>query len=307
MCAIYSRGEIPPWIRDWSPLDDLTFIRNMTTSEQASFTNMIPAPGLAVFMAASTEAELQKREQAEVQKHLNNGTTPPWCHASHGDNSNRDRLERFQTSLVTASSLPSLETTIRARRERPVTQIQRTNSFALLEAQDDEEDDRNEEADQYDSDEETTRIFLQQPGAGATVRTMQPTFPPAPEFQPPTMVADPASAVRALDRVPWDDLITPANLTTMREVPSELQGDLLEAMRDILKNLNDALEGSEVEFERWYKLWELFPLLFLRMPPRGGRRGHGLIASRLEAHKQRNYGQLLDWYFNNPLLAGNLA
>jgi hypothetical protein len=147
-----------------------------------------------------------------------------------------------------------LETTIRARRERPVTQIQRTNSFALLEAQDDEEDDRNEEADQYDSDEETTRIFLQQPGAGATVRTMQPTFPPAPEFRPPTMVADPASAVRALDRVPWDDLITPANLTTMREVPSELQGDLLEAMRDILKNLNDALEGPEVEYERWYKL-----------------------------------------------------
>ena len=71
-----------------------------------------------------------------------------------------------------------------------------------------------------------------------------------PEFRPPTMVADPTSAVRALDRVPWDDLITPANLTTMREVPSELQGDLLEAMRDILKNLNGALEGPEVEYER---------------------------------------------------------
>ena len=94
---------------------------------------------------------------------------------------------------------------------------------------------------------------------------MQPTFPPAPEFRPPTMLADPASAVRALDRVPWDDLITPANLTTMREVPSELQGDLLEAMRDILRNLNGAMEGPEVEFERWYKLWELFPLLFLRI------------------------------------------
>ncbi len=38
----------------------------------------------------------------------------------------------------------------------------------------------------------------------------------------------------------------------MREVPSELQGDL-EAMRDILKNLNDALEGPEVEYERLYK------------------------------------------------------
>ena len=93
----------------------------------------------------------------------------------------------------------------------------------------------------------------------------------------------------------------------MREVPSELQGDLLEAMRDILKNLNDALEGPEgpeVEFERWYKLWELFPLLFLRMPPRGGRRGHGLIASRLDAHKQRNYDQLLDWYFSDREIAG---
>jgi hypothetical protein len=60
-------------------------------------------------------------------------------------------------------------------------------------------------------------------------------------------------------------------------------------------------EGPEVEFERcqWYKLWELLPLLFLRMPPRGGRRGHGLIASRLDAHKQRNYGLLLDWYFSD--------
>jgi hypothetical protein len=46
----------------------------------------------------------------------------------------------------------------------------------------------------------------------------------------------------------------------MREVPSEVQGDLLEAMQDILKNLNDALEGPEIEYERWYKLSELFPL-----------------------------------------------
>ena len=89
----------------------------------------------------------------------------------------------------------------------------------------------------------------------------------------------------------------------MREVPSELQGDLLEAMRDILKNLNDALEGPEVEYERWYKLWELFPLLFLRMPPRGGRRGQGLIASRLDAHKQRKYDLLLDWYFSDREIA----
>jgi hypothetical protein len=40
------------------------------------------------------------------------------------------------------------------------------------------------------------------------------------------------------------------------------------------------------------------------MPPRGGRRGHGLIASRLDAHKQRNYGLLLDWYFSDRETAG---
>ena len=90
----------------------------------------------------------------------------------------------------------------------------------------------------------------------------------------------------------------------MREIPTELQEDVLGAMRDILKNMNDAMEGPEVEFERWYKLWELFPLLFLRMPPRGGRRGHGLIASRLDAHKQRNYDLLLDWYFSDREIAG---
>jgi hypothetical protein len=194
------------------------------------------------FIAASTSAVLQAREQAEVQKYANEvGCTPPWHRgfdnpfgrgssssgSSQGGTSNQDRPKSFQTSPVTASNLPSLETTIRARRDRSVMQIQQTNSLALLEAKDDEEEDRrpNDEADLFDSDEETTRIF-QQRGAGATVRTMQPNFPPAPEFRPPTIVADPTSVVRALDRVPWDDLITPANLTTMREVPSELQGDL---------------------------------------------------------------------------------
>ena len=41
-------------------------------------------------------------------------------------------------------------------------------------------------------------------------------------------------------------------------------------MRDALKNLNDrdALDGPEVEFERWFKFWVLFPLLFLRATPR---------------------------------------
>ncbi len=94
--------------------------------------------------------------------------------SSQGGTSNQDRPERFQTSPVTASN-PSLETPNRARCDRSATQIQQTNSFALLGAKMMRRKmSRNDEADLFDSDEETTRIFLQQPGA---VRTMQPTFP----------------------------------------------------------------------------------------------------------------------------------
>ena len=31
-CQFYSRGEIPPWLREWSPRDDLTFIRSIKWS-----------------------------------------------------------------------------------------------------------------------------------------------------------------------------------------------------------------------------------------------------------------------------------
>jgi hypothetical protein len=147
----------------------------MAPLDQSYFAKISLVPNLAAFIAASTSAVLQAREQAEVQKYANEvGCTPPWHRgidnpfgrgssssgSSQGGTSNQDRPERFQTSLVTASNLPSLETTNRARCDRSVAQIQQTNSFALLEAQDDEEDDRNDEGDLFDSDEETTRIFL---------------------------------------------------------------------------------------------------------------------------------------------------
>ncbi len=195
-CQFYSRGEIPPWLREWSPRGDVTFIRSIAPLDQAYFAKLSSVPNLAAFIATSTSAVLQAREQAEVQKYANEvGCTPPWHRgidnplgrgssssgSSQGGTSNQDRPEPFQTSPVTANNLPSLETTNPARCDRSVTQIQQTNSFALLEANDDEEDDRNDDAGLFDSDEETARILLQQPGAGATVRTMQPTFPPAPD------------------------------------------------------------------------------------------------------------------------------
>jgi hypothetical protein len=68
-CELYSRGEIPTSVREWSPLDDLTFIRSMAPLEQSYFANASLVPNLAAFIDASTRAVLQAREQAEVQKY----------------------------------------------------------------------------------------------------------------------------------------------------------------------------------------------------------------------------------------------
>jgi hypothetical protein len=108
------------------------------------------------------------------------------------------------------------ETPIQHRRDSLAGRTTNTNYFAPLGANEDEDDDENgetsqngdpnEEADQYDSGEETVRRYLQQPGANATVRTMQPTFPPAPELRPPPSDAD-TSDVKAFDSVSWEELI----------------------------------------------------------------------------------------------------
>ena len=273
-CMEYSRGAIPSWMRNYSPLDDVQFIRNMTELEQLAYWREITVASLPDFIATSTDEMLQEREQAEVLKYTNVSRTPPWYApkehtetpnfavrdsnnpharpssssrvANQEDNSSRDWLERFQTSPVTASNLPDENLAPnQARVDWSAGQVQ--NRFTLLRASDGEEDDdQNEETDLYDPDDETSRMFLQQPSAGANVRTLQPTFPPAAEFRPPNWVVDSASVVKALDRVSWDELIAPARMSTMRDVPCDLQEEVLGAMQDILKNMNDALEGPEV-------------------------------------------------------------
>ncbi len=49
-CQFYSRGEIPPWLREWSP-DDMTFIRSMAPLDQSYFAKLISVPNLAAFIA----------------------------------------------------------------------------------------------------------------------------------------------------------------------------------------------------------------------------------------------------------------
>ena len=166
-------------------------IRKLTPLEQAYFASLNLVPSLAAFMDASTNAVLQAREQAEVQKYAEIDCTPPWHHGNRGNQgdsrdwtgrsspssgssnqggtNDQDRPERFQTSPVTASSLPDVDRTMatltgsRTRRDNVDGQIPTVNRFALLEADEDDDGDQNDEADPYDPTNETTRLCLQQP------------------------------------------------------------------------------------------------------------------------------------------------
>ena len=95
--AIYSRGGVPSWLSNYSPLEDVHFIRNMTASEQTAFANLIPIQALTAFMAASTDAALQEREHAEVRKHANIGSTQPW-HATGGHTETTNFTARTPTT-----------------------------------------------------------------------------------------------------------------------------------------------------------------------------------------------------------------
>jgi hypothetical protein len=135
-------------------------------------------PSLAAFIDASTNAVLQAREQAEVQKYAevrlyatmapresrDQGDSRDWTGRSspssgssnQGGTNDQDRPERFQTSPVTASSLPDVDmrtmtpTGSRTRRDNVDGQIPTVNRFALLEADEDDDGDQNDEADPYD-------------------------------------------------------------------------------------------------------------------------------------------------------------
>jgi hypothetical protein len=65
----------------------------MTVLEQAAFASEFPNPGLAAFIAASTDEELQERERAEVRKHTSNSRTPPW-YAPEGHKATPNLTER---------------------------------------------------------------------------------------------------------------------------------------------------------------------------------------------------------------------
>ena len=77
-----------------------------------------------------------------------------------------------------------------------------------------------------------------------------------------------------------------------------MQGQLLDTMRQALQHVSDAAIGpnaNELEFERWSKLYFKFPALFLRIPPRGGRKGANMIESRLDAYRRGDHRERWFW------------
>ena len=99
-------------------------------------------------------------------------------------------------------------------------------------------------------------------------RRLQPQFPIPREGTRTT-----ADSLAVLDDLSWDEVIAPNPFPTIKNVPSHVQGQLLDTMRQALQHVSDAAIGpnaNELEFERWSKLYFKFPTLFLRIPPRGG-------------------------------------
>ena len=136
----------------------------------------------------------------------------------------------------------------------------------------------------------------QQPGASEepTIRRLQPQFPIPREGTRTT-----ADSLAVLDDLSWDEVIAPNPFPTIKNVPSHVQGQLLDTMRQALQHVSDAAIGpnaNELEFERWSKLYFKFPTLFLRIPPRGGRKGANMIESRLDAYRRGDFASLLKWY-----------
>ena len=72
-------NKVPtPWLRKFSPLQDLKFIAELNELECAELNQLMPHPELWKFLQGDTEATLNQREQVAVDMHMSNGSNPPW-------------------------------------------------------------------------------------------------------------------------------------------------------------------------------------------------------------------------------------
>lgn len=82
--------------------------------------------------------------------------------------------------------------------------------------------------------------------------------------------------------------------THLRRIPNHLVDEWSQVQQSILAHY--IVAKSDADRDRAVKYMSLAPELFLRLPPRGGRRGHSVVHQRFKAWRERNYGQLVDWW-----------
>ena len=97
----------------------------------------------------------------------------------------------------------------------------------------------------------------------------------------------------AIDHLPLTACIS-SPFRHLDQVPQNLLEGWAEAVADVCEYVDVA--ATEDEKTRALKWFLLLHDLLLRVPPRGGRRGHAAVAHRFAAWSEGNYAQLVRWW-----------
>ena len=113
---------------------------------------------------------------------------------------------------------------------------------------------------------------------------------------PVAPVRSASHGIEQMDHIQWEDVYH-SPFTTVEDIPAELQVEFARATATVLNSAMTARrQGDEPNATRWLKCWRLFGQLMLRVPPRGGRRGHAILPARFAAFAQGDFKRLVDWW-----------
>ena len=149
------------------------------------------------------------------------------------------------------------------------------------------------EEQQRQAEEEAARDADAADDAAAARDRAKPKFPD---------VADERSASRGIeqmDHIPWERVLFNP-FQTVEEIPWDLMAGQARAVATVLGAVKTARQARDRTAEvRWLKFWRLFGQIMLRVPPRGGRRGHGILPARFAALARGDFKLLVDWWAND--------
>ena len=102
-----------------------------------------------------------------------------------------------------------------------------------------------------------------------------------------------------MDHIPWERVLFNP-FQTVEEIPWDLMAGQARAVATVLGAVKTARQARDRTAEvRWLKFWRLFGQIMLRVPPRGGRCGHGILPARFAALARGDFKLLVDWWAND--------